>query len=45
MDLMKPQFSILPSTPYKTIVGVVEPDLVQGISKQWRNKFNSVYGH
>ena len=45
MNVLKPKYSIIPSSPYKTIVGVTEEELVSGISNLWKNKFKSAYGH
>ncbi|KRX08154.1 hypothetical protein PPERSA_01699 [Pseudocohnilembus persalinus] len=45
MDELKPKYSFIPSNPYKTIVGIVEPEHVNPIAKKWKNNFRSVYGH
>lgn len=38
-------FKILPDAPFKTIVGVADPEHISGISKKWKLKFKKDYGH
>ena len=45
MDELKPKSTFLPSNPYKTLIGLVEPDDLDGISNNWKNKFKTTYGH
>jgi len=35
---MKPQlnFSLSPESPFKNIVGIIEPELVDGVSQRWK---------
>jgi hypothetical protein len=44
---MKPQikFALTPESPFKHIVGIVEPELVNGVSKRWKEKFRQTYSH
>lgn len=35
----------MPSSPYKTLVGLVEPEDLEGVSTLWKNKFRATYGH
>ena len=44
---MKPsmQFSLTPESPFKNIVGLVEPELVEGVAKRWKEKFRQQYSH
>lgn len=45
MKELKPKFSLVPETPYKVIVGVVNKVTVKEVVKSWKSKFMSVYGH
>ena len=36
---------LLPSTPFKTIFGVVSPQMLEGVARKWKEKFRSEYGH
>lgn len=45
MEELTPKASFLPSSPYKTLVGLVEPEDLDGITKLWKNKFRATYGH
>ena len=45
MEELKPKYSFLPSNPYKTIVGLVEPEILNHISNEWKQTFKSTYGH
>lgn len=44
---MKPQlnFKLSPESPFKNIVGIIEPELVDGVSKRWKEKFRQTYSH
>ncbi|EDK31396.1 transmembrane protein, putative (macronuclear) [Tetrahymena thermophila SB210] len=42
---LQPKTSLIPSNPYKTLVGLVEPEDLEGITKLWKNKFKTTYGH
>ena len=35
---MKPQFSfsLTPESPFKNIVGIIEPELVEGVAQRWK---------
>jgi len=35
---MKPtlKFSLTPESPFKQIVGIIEPELVEGVAKRWK---------
>lgn len=45
MTELTPKATFIPSNPYKTLVGLVEPEDLDGITKLWKNKFKSTYGH
>lgn len=48
MEIMKPASGwkiFLPSTPFKTIYGVVRPELLNGVARRWKDKFKTDYGH
>jgi len=45
MEEIQPKASLFPSNPYKTLVGLVEPEDLDGITNLWKNKFKSTYGH
>lgn len=38
INQMKPtlKFALSPESPFKHIVGIVQPDLVEGVSKRWK---------
>jgi hypothetical protein len=44
---MKPtlKFALTPESPFKHIVGIIEPELVDGVSKKWKEKFKQAYSH
>lgn len=44
---MKPQFAfkLSPESPFKNIVGIIEPELVEGVAKRWKEKFKQNYSH
>lgn len=44
---MKPtlKFALTPESPFKHIVGIIEPELVDGVSKKWKEKFRQNYSH
>lgn len=44
---MKPtlKFALTPESPFKHIVGIIEPELVDGVSKKWKEKFKQNYSH
>lgn len=44
---MKPQlkFALTPESPFKHVVGIIEPELVEGVSKRWKEKFKQNYSH
>ena len=44
---MKPKmsFSLMPETPFKTIYGIIEPDLLVGTAAKWKDKFFQNYSH
>lgn len=44
---MKPslKFSILPDSPYKTIIGIIEPELLKDAAERWKQKFQKSYSH
>ena len=35
---MKPQlkFTLSPESPFKMIVGIIEPELVEGVARRWK---------
>ncbi|EGR33358.1 hypothetical protein IMG5_055000 [Ichthyophthirius multifiliis] len=45
MEELKPKTSFIPQNPYKTLVGIVEPEDLEGVSKVWKQKFKTTYGH
>ena len=48
MEVLKPATGwriFLPSTPFKTIYGVIRPELLNGVAMKWKEKFKSDYGH
>ena len=47
MQEMSPKmnFSIFPESPYKTIIGVVEPELLKSTADKWKMKFKKNYSH
>jgi hypothetical protein len=44
---MKPQlkFALSPESPFKHIVGIIEPELMEGVSRRWKEKFRQNYSH
>lgn len=44
---MKPQlkFALSPESPFKHIVGIIEPELMEGVSRRWKEKFKQNYSH
>lgn len=44
---MKPQFTftLSPESPFKNIVGIIEPELVDGVGRRWKEKFKQNYSH
>jgi hypothetical protein len=44
---MKPElkFTLMPETPFKIILGIVEPNLFQDVAKKWKLKFKQAYSH
>lgn len=44
---MKPEmkFSLTPNNPFKTIVGIVEPEILAGVANKWKEKFKQNYNH
>jgi hypothetical protein len=44
---MKPvlKFALTPESPFKHIVGIIEPELLDGVSKKWKEKFKQNYSH
>ena len=44
---MKPQlsFTLSPESPFKLIVGLIEPDMVEGVAQRWKEKFKQNYSH
>lgn len=39
------KFSLMPESPFKTIVGVIEPQLMRGVAQRWKEKFKQNYSH
>lgn len=39
------KFTIMPESPFKTIVGLIEPDLMRGVAQRWKEKFKQNYSH
>lgn len=39
------KFSLMPQSPFKTIVGVIEPELMRGVAQRWKEKFKQNYSH
>jgi hypothetical protein len=44
---MKPslKFSLMPESPFKIIIGVIEPELMRGVAQRWKDKFKQNYSH
>jgi|JI6StandDraft_1071083.scaffolds.fasta_scaffold249511_1 hypothetical protein len=44
---MKPQFSfkLTPESPFKNIIGIIEPEMVEGVAQRWKEKFKQNYSH
>ena len=44
---MKPQmkFSLMPESPFKIIIGVIEQELMRGVAQRWKDKFKQNYSH
>ena len=44
---MKPnlKISLFPDSPYKTIVGIIEPGLLTKAAEKWKMKFQKSYSH
>lgn len=41
----KMKFSLLPESPYKTVVGIIEPELLYAVAQRWKDKFRQTYSH
>lgn len=41
----KMKFSLLPESPYKTVVGIIEPNLLKPVADKWKYKFQVSYNH
>jgi hypothetical protein len=41
----KSGFKLIPDSPFKNILGIVDPELVPGVCNKWKSKFKTVYGH
>ena len=39
------KFSLMPESPFKTIVGVIEPQLMRGVAQRWKENFKQNYSH
>ncbi len=44
---MKPElkFTFMPASPFKLILGVIEPELFQSVADKWKLKFKQNYSH
>lgn len=41
----KIQIKLLPESPYKTVIGVIEPELISTVADKWKFKFQKNYSH
>ena len=41
----KSKFSLIPDSPFKTIIGIIEPELMYETSRKWKEKFKQNYSH
>lgn len=41
----KMKIQLLPESPYKTVIGVIEPELLGTVADRWKMKFQKNYSH
>lgn len=41
----KLKFAVLPESPFKTIIGIIDPELLHDAAERWKMKFKQSYSH